>query len=136
MANQTVHSAHSLEAVIDGAFESRATITPSTAEPALLDALDQVIAGLNAGSLRVAEKRDGTWVTNQWIKIPARTASRCGPRIIRWTMPISKAPSRKGEYGGGTVMLWDRGAGSRIPTRTRARRSRKGISTSRSKASG
>ena len=24
-------------------------------------------------------------------------------------MPTSKAPSRKGEYGGGTVMLWDRG---------------------------
>jgi len=68
MLNKTVHSAQSLEAVIDSAFESRATIAPSTAEPALLDALDQVIAGLNAGSLRVAEKRDGTWVTNQWIK--------------------------------------------------------------------
>ena len=68
MADQTVRSAHSLEAVIDSAFESRATITPSTAEPVLLEALDQVIAGLNAGSLRVAEKRDATWVTNQWIK--------------------------------------------------------------------
>jgi 2,3,4,5-tetrahydropyridine-2-carboxylate N-succinyltransferase len=68
MFNKTVHSAQSLEALIDSAFEGRATITPSTAERALLDALDQVINELNAGTLRVAEKRDGTWVTNQWIK--------------------------------------------------------------------
>ena len=68
MADQTVRSAHSLEALIDSAFERRADITPSTAEPALLEALDQVIAGLNAGRLRVAEKLDGTWVTHQWIK--------------------------------------------------------------------
>ena len=68
MTDQTVRSAHPLETLIDEAFERRATITPSTAEPPLLDALDRVIRALNAGSLRVAEKRDGTWVTHQWIK--------------------------------------------------------------------
>jgi hypothetical protein len=66
--DQTVRSVHPLEALIDTAFEARATITPSTAERALLKALDHVIDELNAGTLRVAEKRDGTWVTNQWIK--------------------------------------------------------------------
>ena len=66
--DQTVRSAHPLEALIDAAFDNRTSISPSTAEPALLDALDQVIAGLNAGSLRVAEKQDGAWVTHQWIK--------------------------------------------------------------------
>jgi len=66
--DQTVRSAHPLEALIDGAFEGRATITPSTADRALLNALDDVIGELNAGTLRVAEKRDGAWVTNQWIK--------------------------------------------------------------------
>jgi 2,3,4,5-tetrahydropyridine-2-carboxylate N-succinyltransferase len=68
MADQTVHSVHPLEALIDSAFDGRATITPSTAEPALLEALDHVIGELNAGSLRVAEKRDGAWATHQWIK--------------------------------------------------------------------
>jgi 2,3,4,5-tetrahydropyridine-2-carboxylate N-succinyltransferase len=66
--DQTVRSAHPLESLIDAAFEARATISPSTAERSLLDALDGVIAELNAGTLRVAEKRDGAWVTNQWIK--------------------------------------------------------------------
>jgi 2,3,4,5-tetrahydropyridine-2-carboxylate N-succinyltransferase len=64
----TAQSTQSLETLIDAAFENRTTISPPTADPALLAALDDVIRGLNDGRLRVAEKRDGTWVTNQWIK--------------------------------------------------------------------
>ena len=64
----TLRSAHPLEALIDGAFENRASINPATADRALLDALDRIIGELNAGSLRVADKRDGAWVTQQWIK--------------------------------------------------------------------
>ena len=43
-------------------------MTPATAERELLDALDRIVAELNAGRLRVAEKIDGTWTTHQWIK--------------------------------------------------------------------
>ena len=57
-----------MEALIDEAFERRAEITPSTVDPALTRALDEVLAGLNDGRLRVAEKRDGAWFTHQWIK--------------------------------------------------------------------
>jgi 2,3,4,5-tetrahydropyridine-2,6-dicarboxylate N-succinyltransferase len=66
--DQTAPATHPLESLIDAAFDARATISPATAERSLLDALDSVIAELNAGTLRVAEKRDGTWVTTQWIK--------------------------------------------------------------------
>jgi 2,3,4,5-tetrahydropyridine-2-carboxylate N-succinyltransferase len=58
----------SLEALIDAAFERRADITPSTVEPALARALDDILLELNAGRLRVAEKIDGAWVTHQWLK--------------------------------------------------------------------
>jgi 2,3,4,5-tetrahydropyridine-2,6-dicarboxylate N-succinyltransferase len=68
MADQTASPTHPLEALIDEAFERRAEISPATADPALLDALNHVIAALNDGRLRVAEKHDGAWVTNQWIK--------------------------------------------------------------------
>jgi 2,3,4,5-tetrahydropyridine-2-carboxylate N-succinyltransferase len=68
MADHTAGSLTTLEALIDSAFEARATISASTADKTLLNALDQVVDGLNAGSLRVAEKRDGSWVTHQWIK--------------------------------------------------------------------
>ncbi|HTM04123.1 MAG TPA: 2,3,4,5-tetrahydropyridine-2,6-dicarboxylate N-succinyltransferase [Vicinamibacterales bacterium] len=68
MADQIVTSAHPLEALIEEAFERRAEISPARVDAALKQALDDVIAGLNAGRLRVAEKRGDTWVTNQWIK--------------------------------------------------------------------
>src|SRR4029453_11092471 len=59
---------HGLEGVIDEAFERRSEISPSTVEPALSDALEQIIGGLNSGRLRVAEKQEQGWVTHQWIK--------------------------------------------------------------------
>jgi 2,3,4,5-tetrahydropyridine-2-carboxylate N-succinyltransferase len=58
----------SLESTIDAAFDGRASLTPANVEPALARALDEIIAGLNAGRLRVAEKRGDTWITHQWIK--------------------------------------------------------------------
>jgi 2,3,4,5-tetrahydropyridine-2-carboxylate N-succinyltransferase len=57
-----------LEHVIDNAWETRATLSPQSAPAAVLDAVARVIAGLDAGSLRVAEKVDGVWTTHQWIK--------------------------------------------------------------------
>ena len=57
-----------LESVIDSAFERRAEITPKNADAELRSALDHVVAGLSAGTLRVAEKIDGAWTTHQWLK--------------------------------------------------------------------
>ena len=54
--------------VIDLAWESRAEITAVNA-PEVLDAVEHVIAELNAGRLRVAERRGvGDWLVNQWVK--------------------------------------------------------------------
>jgi 2,3,4,5-tetrahydropyridine-2-carboxylate N-succinyltransferase len=61
-------STHPLEALIDAAFERRAEITPASVEPALSQALDQILQELNSGRIRVAEKRNGDWITHQWIK--------------------------------------------------------------------
>ena len=59
---------HTLESLIDAAFERRADITPGQVERELAAALDHVLGELNAGRLRVAEKVDGVWTTHQWIK--------------------------------------------------------------------
>ena len=59
---------HDLEQVIDAAWETRAALTPSSAPTALREAVETVIAGLDAGRLRVAAKVDDAWVTHQWIK--------------------------------------------------------------------
>jgi 2,3,4,5-tetrahydropyridine-2-carboxylate N-succinyltransferase len=57
-----------LAATIDAAWEARASLEPSNA-PELRAAVDEVIAGLDAGALRVAERQAvGEWRVNQWVK--------------------------------------------------------------------
>jgi len=53
---------------IDAAWEQRASLNPGNAPRALREAVEEVIAGLDGGRLRVAEKRGGEWITHQWIK--------------------------------------------------------------------
>jgi 2,3,4,5-tetrahydropyridine-2-carboxylate N-succinyltransferase len=57
-----------LEHLIDDAFEHRADVRPGQVPAGLIEALDDVLAELNAGRLRVAEKIGGTWTTHQWLK--------------------------------------------------------------------
>jgi 2,3,4,5-tetrahydropyridine-2,6-dicarboxylate N-succinyltransferase len=57
-----------LQKIIEQGYERRAGITPSTAEAQLKEAVDAVIDQLDKGSLRVAEKIDGEWVTHSWLK--------------------------------------------------------------------
>jgi 2,3,4,5-tetrahydropyridine-2,6-dicarboxylate N-succinyltransferase len=57
-----------LQATIEAAFDRRADISPTTADAALLRAIDDVVGLLDTGRARVAEKRDGQWVVNEWLK--------------------------------------------------------------------
>ena len=56
-----------LISIIEGAWEDRASISPATVGE-VPNAVTEVLDGLDAGKLRVAEKTGGTWVTHQWIK--------------------------------------------------------------------
>ena len=67
-----------LQPVIEEAFENRASINSKTVTPQLRKAIDEVIAALDAGVIRVAEKKDGDWVTNQWIKKAVLLSFRIG----------------------------------------------------------
>jgi 2,3,4,5-tetrahydropyridine-2-carboxylate N-succinyltransferase len=57
-----------LKATIEVAWEHRAKLDP-TNSPELRGAVEQVIADLNRGHVRVAERRGvGQWEVNQWVK--------------------------------------------------------------------
>ncbi|MBN2885196.1 MAG: 2,3,4,5-tetrahydropyridine-2,6-dicarboxylate N-succinyltransferase [Chromatiaceae bacterium] len=56
------------ESIIVEAFERRAEITPRSVETQVRDAVLTVIEQLDQGTLRVAEKRAGDWVVNDWVK--------------------------------------------------------------------
>ena len=53
---------------IEAAWEQRAALSPASAPRALREAVEEAIAGLDAGRLRVAEKVGGEWITHQWLK--------------------------------------------------------------------
>ncbi|BGI51101.1 MAG: 2,3,4,5-tetrahydropyridine-2,6-dicarboxylate N-succinyltransferase [Arsenophonus endosymbiont of Ceratovacuna japonica] len=57
-----------LKTIIENAFKYKEQITPKINDKKLIDAINQVIIQLDKGQLRVANKVDGKWVTNQWIK--------------------------------------------------------------------
>ena len=56
-----------LQTIIDDTWEARDDISPGTTGSAR-DAIEAALDGLDSGQLRVAEKTDGAWHVNQWLK--------------------------------------------------------------------
>ena len=58
-----------LQTIIDTAWDNRANLSPAAAPKEVQDAVEHVIAELNAGRLRVATRQGvGQWTVHQWIK--------------------------------------------------------------------
>ncbi|MFC3146854.1 2,3,4,5-tetrahydropyridine-2,6-dicarboxylate N-succinyltransferase [Piscinibacterium candidicorallinum] len=57
-----------LASVIESAWESRTSLSPASAPKDVSEAVETVIADLDAGRIRVAEKLAGKWTVHQWIK--------------------------------------------------------------------
>ena len=57
-----------LQSLIEQAFEQRAELNPKSAPDEVKAAVREVLALLDAGRIRVAEKVGGDWVTHQWVK--------------------------------------------------------------------
>ncbi len=56
-----------LEIIINNAFKIKDKINPKS-EKKIVNAINQTIELLDSGEIRVANKVDGNWVVNQWIK--------------------------------------------------------------------
>jgi 2,3,4,5-tetrahydropyridine-2-carboxylate N-succinyltransferase len=57
-----------LQSTIELAWDNRASLNPASS-PEVREAVEQVIADLNAGRVRVAERQGvGQWTVNQWVK--------------------------------------------------------------------
>ncbi len=57
-----------IQSIIVEAFEKRADITPRNADTLIRDAVNEVIEQLERGEIRVAQKNNGEWIVNDWIK--------------------------------------------------------------------
>ena len=57
-----------LQNIIENAFENRASINPSAVSKEIKNVVETAIDMLDRGQARVAQKVDGQWVVNQWLK--------------------------------------------------------------------
>jgi 2,3,4,5-tetrahydropyridine-2-carboxylate N-succinyltransferase len=90
-----------LQKIIDEAFENRASLSPASAPAIVRDAVASVIEGLDTGRLRVAEKIDGTWTVNQWIKKAVLISFRLRDNEIVAAGSLNyfdKVPTKFGDY--------------------------------------
>lgn len=58
----------SLQNTIEQAFENRENLSPSSAPADVKEAVSEALNLLDSGEARVAEKQNGEWVVNQWLK--------------------------------------------------------------------
>jgi len=70
-----------LATIINAAWDARDGVSSAT-QGELRDAVQTALAGLDDGSLRVAEKRDGTWQVNQWLKKAVLLSFRLNDNVI------------------------------------------------------
>ncbi len=90
-----------LQAIIEQAWENRATLNPSDADRAVRVAVNAVIEHLDQGTLRVAEKLDGTWVVHQWIKKAVLLSFRLQDNVVMpggTTQYFDKVPTKFGAF--------------------------------------
>lgn len=94
-----------LQTVIEQAWEDRDAVNAAT-KGTVRDAVNSALAALDNGSARVAEKRDGGWVVNQWLKKAVLLSFRLndmesitgGPGAAHWW---DKVPSKFSGWGEG-----------------------------------
>jgi 2,3,4,5-tetrahydropyridine-2-carboxylate N-succinyltransferase len=78
-----------LRATIEAAYERRAEITPPTTPPAVRHAVEAVIDLLDAGTLRVAEKRAAAWHVHEWLKKAVLLSFRIAPNTPQAAGPLA-----------------------------------------------
>jgi 2,3,4,5-tetrahydropyridine-2-carboxylate N-succinyltransferase len=91
-----------LRSLVEGAFEDRQTIGVST-KGEVREAVEEALDLLDAGKVRVAEKQNGAWVVNQWLKKAVLLSFRLNDMEIMPGSGVSawwdKVPSKFAGWG-------------------------------------
>ncbi|KTD25731.1 2,3,4,5-tetrahydropyridine-2,6-carboxylate N-succinyltransferase [Legionella lansingensis] len=93
---------NSLQSTIELGFDQRQELTPDTAPKDIIDAVNDVLRGLDQGYYRVAEKQNGEWVVHQWLKKAVLLSFRLNPnRVIDagFTKFYDKVSLKFAEFG-------------------------------------
>ncbi|RYG22144.1 2,3,4,5-tetrahydropyridine-2,6-dicarboxylate N-succinyltransferase, partial [bacterium] len=84
---------HPLQALLDAAWENRTEFSPTSAPADVRQAVEEALAALDRGELRVAEKVGGEWTVHQWLKKAVLLSFRLNDN---------------GPMGAGDLQYWDK----------------------------
>lgn len=90
-----------LQSLIEQYWEDRASLKPGSSPARLGEAVQSVLDELDKGTLRVAEKVDGQWVTHQWVKKAVLLSFRIEDNALMDGGPIryfDKVPTKFAHY--------------------------------------
>src|SRR3990172_3451609 len=90
-----------LQQIVETAFERRADITPRSVDTHVKEAVSEVITQLDRGKLRVAEKKNGAWTVNQWLKKAVLLSFRIEDNAFMkggFTNYYDKVPSKYADF--------------------------------------
>ncbi len=90
-----------LQNIIETGFDERANLSPQNAPADIKQAVDEVIAQLDAGKARIAEKTNGKWQVNEWMKKAVLLYFRLNDNEVmrgNITQHFDKVPLKYSEY--------------------------------------
>ena len=105
-----------LQKIVETAFDAREAIGPTT-KGEVRDAVEEALDLLDEGALRVAEKRGGRWVVNEWLKKAVLLSFRLNPTEVVGGGPggagwWDKVPSK---FAGWGAQDFERGGFRAVP---------------------
>ena len=77
---------NSFKKIINDAWENKSQVNPKSSKK-ILNAINKTIDLVDAGEIRVAEKKNNEWIVNQWIK-----------KAILLSFKVNKMKISKGPY--------------------------------------
>jgi 2,3,4,5-tetrahydropyridine-2,6-dicarboxylate N-succinyltransferase len=94
-----------LKTIVEEAYARRTELTPSNVDQKIKSAVAEIIDLLDSGKLRVAEKKDGKWITSSWIKEAVLLSFRITDNTIipgAFTQYFDKVPLKHSNYSAQT----------------------------------
>ena len=86
------------EKIVNDSFDNKETVSVNS-DKSIIDAINETIELLDQGKIRVAERKSGAWIVNQWIK-----------KAILLSFRINKMQILRGPY----TSWWDKVPGKSV----------------------
>jgi 2,3,4,5-tetrahydropyridine-2-carboxylate N-succinyltransferase len=90
-----------LQSIIEGAFDDRANLSPQRVSNEIKNAIIETINLLDTGKVRIAEKKNGSWEVQQWLKKAVLLYFRVHDNIVipaEFTQFFDKVPLKYSHY--------------------------------------